>query len=56
MKTYNYIKKNGNEGWISINNTSAGQRFFAVTACESKMFKTIAGADRFMTKRGYTLA
>jgi hypothetical protein len=48
--------KGGNEGSISIQNTTVGKQYLAVTAVKSGWYKTLKGAEKFMEKCGYTKA
>jgi hypothetical protein len=51
MKNFTDYKKGGNKGCIMESNEGV---FTAVTAWQSKDFKTFKGAHNFMTKNGYT--
>jgi hypothetical protein len=53
MTTNINYKKGGNLGGIFDNGTEGATTWTAVTAAFSKTFKTLAGAERFMSKNGY---
>lgn len=42
-------------GTISLINTTAGQRFLAVTNAASKTFKSFKSAHNFMQNKGYII-
>ena len=53
MKQIDYIKKNYSKGGIIQDNV---KEFTAVTMASTKDFKTLKGAERYMTKFGYVVA
>lgn len=48
-----YFAKGSNKGSISENIYGGVKTFIAVTAIESKSFKTLKGAVAWMNKKGY---
>lgn len=50
-----YVKGNSDEveGAIGPANASGGLEYFACTLAESRWFKTLRGAERWMESRGY---
>lgn len=52
----NYVKKGEIAGAIADNGKDDNKECVAVTAVASKWFKTLKGAEKFMTAQGYVRA
>lgn len=52
-KIISYIKGSGLSGGIAINEYAGETNYIAVTVSNSKSYKTLKGAEKFMIKNGY---
>ena len=55
MTTIDY-ERGTSKGGITINNYAGVTTYIAVTIATSKTFKSLKGAEKFMTDRGYKKA